>query len=41
VLFFEDDTLTAQEVATILHAMAELYPYEEDEGLQKTGRQWL
>jgi predicted nuclease of predicted toxin-antitoxin system len=41
VLFFEDDTLTAQEVATIIHSMAKLYPYEEVTGLQKTGRQWL
>lgn len=41
VLFFEDETLTAPEVATIIHAMAKLYPYEEVKGLQKTGRQWL
>lgn len=40
-LFFEDDTLSAREVATIIHAMSELYPYEEVVGLQKTGRQWL
>lgn len=40
-LFFEDDTLSAQEIATIIHAMSELYPYEEVVGLQKTGRQWL
>jgi predicted nuclease of predicted toxin-antitoxin system len=41
VLFFENDTLTAREVASTIHAMAELYPYREVEGLQKTGRQWL
>lgn len=41
VLFFEDDTLSAQEAATIIQAMSELYPYEEVVGLQKTGRQWL
>lgn len=41
VLFFEDDTLSAKEVALIIHAMADLYPYEAVEGLQKTGRQWL
>lgn len=41
VLFFEDDTLSAKEVALVIHAMAEVYPYEEVEGLQKTGRQWL
>lgn len=40
-LFFEDETLTAREVATIVHAMSRHYPYDEVTGLQKTGRQWL
>ena len=34
-LFFEDDTLTAREIAAIIHAMSELYPSEEVVGLQK------
>jgi len=25
----------------MIHSMADLYPYEEVEGLKKTGRQWL
>lgn len=41
VLFFEDETLTAREVAAIVRAMTAVYPYEAVEGLQKAGRQWL
>ena len=41
VLFFEDDTLGPDVVAEIIHAMAQLYPHEEVQGLQKTGREWL
>lgn len=40
-LSFEDDTLSAGEIAEIIHLMAQAYPYDEVEGLQKTGREWL
>lgn len=40
-LFFEDDTMSAREVAEIVHAMSRAYPHEQVEGLQKTGREWL
>ena len=40
-LFFGDVTLSAQEVATVIDNMSQLYPFEEVVGLQKTGRQWL
>lgn len=41
VSFFEDDTLPAKAVADIVHTMANVYPHEEVQGLQKTGREWL
>ncbi|PSQ04888.1 hypothetical protein BRC95_07600 [Halobacteriales archaeon QS_5_68_33] len=41
VLFFEADTLPAADVAAIIDAMSDVYPYEQVEGLQKVGREWL
>jgi predicted nuclease of predicted toxin-antitoxin system len=40
-IYFEDDTMSAREVAEILHSMSEVYPYDEVSGLQKAGREWL
>lgn len=41
VLFFEDDSVSPQEVSKILHAMSDQYPFGEVKGLQKTGREWI
>lgn len=41
VLFFENDSVSARELTDIVHAMSEQYPYDEVQGLQKTGREWL
>lgn len=41
VLFFENDTLTAREIAAIITAMSEVYPHDHVQGLQKTGQEWL
>lgn len=41
VLFFEDDTVSAREIAAIIDVMAEVYPHEQVYGLQKTGLEWL
>ncbi|QLH80544.1 DUF5615 family PIN-like protein [Halosimplex pelagicum] len=41
VLFFEDESVSVTELVAIVDAMAEVYPHEEVEGLQKTGREWL
>ena len=41
VLFFEDETISAREITEIIHAMSQVYPHYEVEGLQKTGREWL
>lgn len=41
VLFFENDTLPASDVAAIIDAMSAVYPHEEVEGLQKVGREWI
>lgn len=41
VLFFEDQTLSAEEVAGVVHAMSLVYPHEAVWGIQKTGREWL
>lgn len=41
VLFFEDDTVAAAEVAAVIDAMSTAYPHDVVTGLQKTGREWL
>lgn len=41
VLFFEDDTMPARSVARIVDAMAEAYPHEAVDGVQKAGKAWL
>lgn len=41
VFFFENDTMSAKEVANIVHTMSNVYPHEDVSGLQKTGREWL
>lgn len=41
VLFFEDQSLSAEEIADIIHTMSLVYPHEDVMGLQKTGREWL
>lgn len=41
VLAFEDQSLTARQVARIIHSMWEAYPESEFRGLQKAGRNWL
>ena len=40
VLFFEDDSVSSQDVSEIIHAMSDRYPFREVRGLQKTGREW-
>jgi predicted nuclease of predicted toxin-antitoxin system len=41
VLFIEDFTIPACELAEIIHSMAQIYPHDQMKGLQKTGREWL
>lgn len=41
VLFFEEDTISSKEMADVIDAMAQVYPHEQVDGLQKTGREWL
>lgn len=41
VLFFEDETIPAREISELVHTMSQVYPHDEVEGLQKTGREWL
>jgi predicted nuclease of predicted toxin-antitoxin system len=41
VLFFEDDTLPARDIAAVVDAMSAVYPHEQVVGLQKVGREWL
>ncbi|MEF8819186.1 MAG: DUF5615 family PIN-like protein [Haloferacaceae archaeon] len=41
VLFFEDASVSASEVATIVDEMSAVYPFEQVDGLQKVGREWL
>ncbi|MFB6168165.1 MAG: DUF5615 family PIN-like protein [Haloferacaceae archaeon] len=40
-IFFEDDTMSAKEVAEIVHEMSKAYPHDQVIGLQKAGREWL
>ncbi|MFB6180204.1 MAG: DUF5615 family PIN-like protein [Halorientalis sp.] len=41
VVYFEDATLTATEIADILHRMADSYPHSAFEGIEFGGRAWL
>lgn len=41
VLLFEDESLSTKEITAIINEMAEVYPFEDLRGLQKTGREWL
>ncbi|WP_123535653.1 DUF5615 family PIN-like protein [Halosimplex salinum] len=41
VLFFEDESISVAELVDIVDAMAAVYPHDEVDGLQKTGREWL
>lgn len=41
VLLFDDATLSAKQVAQVVHNMSTAYPESAFEGLQKTGRNWL
>lgn len=41
VLLFEDESLSSREITMIINNMASVYPSEELQGLQKTGREWL
>jgi len=40
-VYFEDDTMSAREVADIVHEMSKAYPHDRVDGLQKAGREWL
>lgn len=40
-VYFEDDDLSAKEVADVLHTMASAYPESEFGQLQFGGREWL
>lgn len=41
VLYFDDASTSAEQVAAIVDAMSELYPPDEFEGLVGMGRDWL
>lgn len=41
VLFFENDAMPARSVARIVDAMADAYPHEAVDGVQKAGKEWL
>jgi len=41
VLLFEDQSLSAQQIARIVHTMSTVYPESEFQGLEKVGRNWL
>lgn len=41
VLLFEDESLSALEITSIISEMSMVYPFDELQGLQKTGREWL
>lgn len=41
VLLFEDQTMSATEVAQIIQRMSDVYPRDDVVGLQKAGREWL
>ncbi|MDZ7731268.1 MAG: DUF5615 family PIN-like protein [Natrialbaceae archaeon] len=41
VLYFDDATLSVQQVADIIHAVSQTYPQEELQGLEYVGQEWL
>ena len=41
VLFVADESMTAADLATVVGRMADIYPYEELNGVQQVGREWL
>lgn len=41
VLFFENDSLSGEQVADIVHTISKHYPQSELTGLQKVGQEWL
>ena len=41
VVFFGEDSLSARQVADILHTMADLYPESAFEGVEYASREWL
>lgn len=41
VLLFEDASMSARNVADVVHTISDHYPQSELDGLQKVGREWL
>lgn len=41
VLYFDDATLSVQQVADVIHAVSQNYPQEELRGLEYGGEEWL
>ncbi len=41
VLLIEDKDMSSRSVSRAIHAMSEVYPADEFQGLQKVGREWL
>lgn len=41
VLFVADESMTAADLATVVDRMADIYPCEELDGVQRVGREWL
>lgn len=41
MLFVADESMAAEDVATVLNRMSDAYPYEQIEGIQQVGREWL
>lgn len=41
VLYFDDATLSVEQVADIIHAVSQNYPQAELQGLEYVGEEWL
>jgi predicted nuclease of predicted toxin-antitoxin system len=41
VLYFDDATLSVEQVADIIHSVFQHYPQEELQGLEYVGREWV
>lgn len=41
VVYFDDTSLSAEQVADILHRMAESYPQSAFQGIEFAGKEWL
>lgn len=41
VLYFDDATLSVEQVADIIHAVSQNYPQAELQGLEYVGKEWL